>query len=273
MRPAPTTVKLRGRDVVVTAEALEAELERSGPIASLAHVEAVVRAADRARAVARLRRAVAAGEPGVQTREAAMGLVRLDAKEGAAELRGLAARLGGLAGALATAAAFLVEDRVEALAAAVAGDPLLLHASPQAWVYLPRVPAGAACLHGAWIAALAQAAPHLGSTAYRAFLGDVCEAIFRSLQRAGETPEALLDEAGRAFLVDALCAELPGTTDFLAARGMTWLAGALAPSEDAVRSAVERARARFRAEDFQADCEAILSGQPWPPRLSRGGRA
>ena len=75
----------------------------------------------------------------------------------------------------------------------------------------------------------------------------------------------LLGEGGRGFLLDSICAELPGTTDFLAARGMVWLAGTLEPTDDSVRSAIERARSRFRDPAFSADCEAILAMRAWPP--------
>jgi len=100
-------------------------------------------------------------------------------------------------------------------------------------------------------------------SAHRTFLGDVSEAAFRALQN-GAGAEALL-AGGRSSLVDLIVAELPGTTDFLAARGMVWLAGALAPEDDAVKSAIERASSRFHDESFVADCRAILEGNPWPP--------
>ncbi|HEX8950961.1 MAG TPA: hypothetical protein VF945_03900, partial [Polyangia bacterium] len=87
-----------------------------------------------------------------------------------------------------------------------------------------------------------------------------------SLQHGAPAAELLAD-ADRGFLLDTLCAELPGTTDFIAARGMAWLLGALAADDDTVRAAIERARDRFRDPEFQADCEAMLTGAPWPPRL------
>jgi hypothetical protein len=34
------------------------------------------------------------------------------------------------------------------------------------------------------------------------------------------------------------------------------------------RAAIERARDRFRDPQFQADCDAMLGGGAWPPRLS-----
>jgi hypothetical protein len=250
--------------VVIPADELRAELDADGPVRSLAHLEAVVRSGDRARAVGRLRRAVVAGDVGVQTLQAVLGLVRLEAREGADDLRALAARLGGSPGAIARAAAFLVEDRAADLAQALGDDPMLARHSPQAYLPLPRVPDGASLLFTAWLGELVRSSTQLGVTAYRAFLGDVAEAAFRSLQH-GIAVELLMDAHGRAFFVDSMCAELGGTTDFLAARGMAWLLGALEPDDDTARAAIERARARFRDADFQADCEAILSGKPWPP--------
>jgi hypothetical protein len=47
---------------------------------------------------------------------------------------------------------------------------------------------------------------------------------------------------------------------------MAWLLGALEPHDETTRAAVERARDRFRDAEFQADCEAMLTGRPWPPR-------
>src|SRR5207302_4669740 len=96
-------------------------------------------------------------------------------------------------------------------------------------------------------------------------VGDVAEAAFRSLQH-GAQATALLDDDDRELLVDSLCAELPGTTDFIAARGMAWLLGALQPGDETARAAIERARDRFRDPEFQADCDAMLTGAPWPPR-------
>lgn len=264
----PITVTVRGQTIDVSAATLDAALDGDGPFRSLANLEAVVRAPGAgihcARAIARLARAVRAGDVGVFTLQAVYGLLRLSAGEGAPELRSLAARLGGSPGAIALAAAFLVEDRVPELAQAAAADPLLARSSPQPYVHLPRVPADAPLLFGAWVNELRRSATTLGSTAFRAFLGDVAEAAFRALQHGAE-PSALLG-VGAAFLTDAISAELGGTTDFLAARGMAWLLGALAPNDDSARAAIERAQGRFRDPEFQADCSAILAGDPWPPR-------
>jgi hypothetical protein len=258
------TVLAHGRPQVVSVAELTAELDASGPFASLLRLEAVVRANDRGRAVARLRRAIAVAQPGVQTMQAVLGLVRLGAEEAASELRALACRLGGSPGAIARAAAFLVEDRAAELAELAASEPLVARHGPQAYLALPRVPDGAPRLFAAWLSALEHAAITAGVTAYRAFLGDVAEAAFRALQH-GCDAEALLGARGRGFLVDAICAELPGTADFVAARGMAWLAGTLEPGDDTVRAAIERARARFRDPEFQSDCAAMLAARAWPP--------
>jgi hypothetical protein len=260
----PVTVLARGREVTIDPDELDAELLADGPCRSLAHVEAVARANDRERAIARLRRAVAAGSAGTVTMRAVAGLTRLHATEAAEDLRALAARIGGSPGAIARAAAFLVEDRVAELAAELENDALLARHSAQAWVELTRMPPSAPALFGAWIGALQHAATGTGVTSYRAFLGDVAEAAYRTLQHGAEA-ETLLGEEGRSFLLDSICAELPGTTDFLAARGMAWLLGTLEPTDDTVRSAIERARARFRDPAFSADCDAMLAMRAWPP--------
>jgi hypothetical protein len=260
----PVTVQLRGRAHVISVEALRAELDADGPPRSLAHLEAIIRCNDREGAIARLRRIILPGDPGITTLQAAFGLVRLEAAEAAADLRALGGHLGGSPGAIARAAAFLVSDRVEELARACADDELLARHSPQAYLQAPRVPAGAAALFAAWVAALRHEAPRVGVTALRAFLGDVAEAAFRTLQH-GARADDLLSAADRGFLIDVICAELPGTTDFVAARGMAWLLGALEPSDETAQSAIGRARDRFRDPEFQADCDAMLTGQPWPP--------
>jgi hypothetical protein len=260
----PVTVLARGREVTITPEDLELELAGEGPCRSLAHVEAVARANDRPRAIDRLLRAVAAGSAGAVTMQAVAGLVRLHAAEAGPALRTFGEAIGGSPGAIARAAAFLVEDRAEELASALASDPLLARHSPQAYVNVVRAPAGAPLLFAAWIGELQRASSHAGVTAYRAFVGDVAEAAYRTLQQGVEA-ETLLGEHGKSFLLDAICAELPGTTDFLAARGMAWLVGTLEPTDDTVRSAIERARARFRDPAFSADCDAMLAMRAWPP--------
>jgi hypothetical protein len=264
MKLEPVTVQLRGREHVVSVEVLRAELAADGPPRSLAHLEAIVRCNDRPAAIARLRGLVQRGVPGVMTLQAVFGLLRLAAREAAPDLDALGVRLGGSPGAIAHAAAFLVADDAAGLAAAVRGNEVLAHHSPQAYLQLPVLPTGAPQLFSAWIAALRRDATGVGVTALRAFLGDVAEAAFRSLQH-GSTADQLLAPADRAFLADTLCAELPGTTDFVAARGMAWLLGALEAGDETARAAIERARDRFRDAEFQADCEAILTGQSWPP--------
>lgn len=262
----PVTVVVRGRAHVVSVGELRAELDSDGPPRSLATLDAIVRCGDRAAAIARLRKIVRRGDPGVGTLQAIFGLVRLQAADAAEDLDALAARLGGSPGAIARAAALLVADRTDALARAVAGDAVLAHASPQPYLHQPQVPRGAPALFAAWVATLRKEASRLGVTALRAFVGDVAEAAFRSLQH-GADAGALFADADRGFLVDILCAELPGTTDFVAARGMAWLLGALTPDDETARAAIERARDRFRDPEFQADCEAMLTGAPWPPKL------
>jgi hypothetical protein len=232
---------------------------------TLAQIHALVRSQNRGDGIADLRRIVRRGDPHVTTLHAVYALVNLEAAEARDDLEWLGAHLGGSAGAIARAAAFLVVDRVDALAKTIAEDSVLAHASPQAYLHVPRVPAAAPVLFAAWVATLRRESPRLGVTALRAFLGDVAEAVFRSLQH-GARAEELVGESDRGFLVDALCAELGGTTDFIAARGMTWLLGAVAAGDETVRAAIERARERFRDAEFQADCEAILTGAPWPPK-------
>jgi hypothetical protein len=262
----PVTVMVRGRPQVISVAELRAELDADGPPRSLASLEAITRAGDRAGAIARLRGIVRRGDPSVGTLQAVFGLVRLHAADAVGDLEALAAKLGGSPGAIARTAALLVADRVAALATAVTEDVVLARASPQPYLHAPHVPAGAPALFAAWLALLRREAPHLGVTALRAFVGDVAEAAFRSLQHGASATE-LINDADRELLVDTLCAELPGTTDFIAARGMAWLLGALVPGDETVRSAIERARDRFRDPEFQADCEAMLTGAPWPPRL------
>jgi hypothetical protein len=261
---APVTVQLRGRAHLISVADLRAELDANGPPRSLAHLEAIIRCNDRDAAVARLRRIIQPGDPGVTTLQAVFGLVRLDAAQAAPDLEALARQLGGSPGAIARAAAFLVADRGRDLARVAADDELLARHSPQPYLHVGHVPAGADALFATWTAALRREAPHSGVTALRAFLGDVAEAAFRSLQHGAAVAD-ILNTADRAFLVDALCAELPGTTDFVAARGMAWLLGALEPGDETARAAIERARDRFRDPEFQIDCEAMLTGRPWPP--------
>jgi hypothetical protein len=234
---------------------------------TLPQIEALVRSGDRAEAIARLRGVVRRGDARVTTLHAVYGLVRLGAAEAGDDLRELGEHLGGSPGAIARAASFLVADRVASLASLLEGDNVLAHASPQPYAHLGRVPSDAPLLFAAWVATLRKEGPNVGVTALRAFVGDVAEAAFRSLQH-GARAEALMSDADRELVVDTLCAELPGTTDFIAARAMAWLLGALQPGDETARAAIERARARFRDPQFQADCDAMLTGGAWPPRLA-----
>lgn len=196
--------------------------------------------------------------------QAALGRVRQSRAGGepAAELHALAARLDGLPAALARAAALLVEDRAGELARLADGDPLLARQGPIAYAQLKRVPDGAALLFAGWLGALERSTHTLGTTAFRAWLGDVAEAAFRAVQ-LGADADALFGER-KSFLIDAASSELPGTTDFIAARGMVWLLGALARDDESARAAIEKARARFHDAAFIADCDAILGGGRWP---------
>src|SRR6185312_13464858 len=146
----PVTVMVRGRAHTVPVAELRAELDAEGPPRSLASLEAILRCGDREAAVARLRRIVRRGDPGVGTLQAIFGLVRLHARDASEDLEALAVRLGGSPGAIATAAAALVGDRVERLAADVADDATLAHASPQPYLHESRVPDGAPALFAAW---------------------------------------------------------------------------------------------------------------------------
>jgi hypothetical protein len=196
--------------------------------------------------------------------QAALGRVRQSRAGGepASELHELAARLEGLPAALARAAALLVEDRAGELARLSAADPQLTRQGPIAYAQLRRVPDGAPLLFSGWLGTLERGTHSLGTTAFRAYLGDVAEAAFRAVQ-LGADADALLGE-GKSFLVDAASSELPGTTEFLAARGMAWLLGALARDDESARAAVEKARARFHDAAFIADCDAILGDGRWP---------
>jgi hypothetical protein len=268
----------------LTDAELAVELGADGVLRSVVHAQAIIRLGldDDARLPAvyeRLRRALAAGVERLdvgasrpRSMQVVFGLLRLSDRLSAAEradaavLTGtLAARLEGPPSFVARAAALLLANRASELAAESANDALLARHGAQAYLWLPSLPAESALLFGVWIRELERAMAHSGSTAFRAFLGDVAEAAFRALCH-GAAAEQLLGEQGAAFLVDACCAELGGTTDFIAARAMTWLVGVLARDDDTAHAAIERARARFRDASFQSDCTAILaSGAPWPP--------
>lgn len=258
-------IPLQGRIVEVPRAALAAELARAGPIASLALVEAIVLAAPRADAITRLLSGVRSAPPSTVTLTSLLGLVRLDARETAAELIALAPSLAPPLAAATTAAARLFRDELDALCTAIAGDELLAQRVPLVLAAWPRAHE-AHVVFVALLEALDRLQPGLGVTAYRSLLGDLGEAVFRALAR-GADADALLGE-GRALLVDRLSAELPGTPDLAAARGMAWLLGTLAPADDAARSAIERARSRFRDPAFHEDCDVMLGERPgtWPPR-------
>jgi hypothetical protein len=278
-------VPLEGRIVEVPVAALEAELGRRGPIASLALLEGLVRSAAglsahslaRGAVIARLLEGIEPLQPGTITLLSLLGLVRLDAVEAAARLDELAARLPAPLSLVARAAADSVAGHFEALAQAIASDDALAQRAPLVLSATVRPPDELAPALAALLDALARLQPTLGVTAYRAFLGDLAEALFRALQRGGHI-EHLLGTSGApngtpdglpGNLIDRLCAELPSTPDLVAARGMAWLLGTIAPaSDDAVRSALERARARFRDPAFHRDCAAMLGELPglgWPP--------
>ncbi len=259
-------VPLHGRIVEVPRAALTAELARTGPVGSLALVEAIVREAPRADAVRRLCAALVDAEASTLTLTALLALVRLDAAEAAPQLGALT--LPSPLAESARAASLLLARSFATLAAAITSDDLLAQRAPLVLAMAPRLPIGAAPVVAALLAALARLQPTLGISAYRAFLGAVAELLFRALQR-GANLDGLIG-ADREALCDRLTAELPGTPDLVAARGMAWLLGALAPGDDAARSALERARERFRDPAFQRDCDAMLaedSARAWPPSV------
>jgi hypothetical protein len=203
--------------------------------------------------------------------------VRLSAREpfAVAALAAYAARLGGAAGAIPAAGAVLLRDGPAPLCLPDA-DPLLLRQATRALCTIalpgPLVP-GLPPLFAAWLRALQQGGKTLGVQAFRAYLGDVAEALYRVVQRGRPRPDPsqILTEAGRGYLVDTITYELPGTADFLAARQMVWLLPLLGLPDDAGIAAIERARDRFRNEAFHADCAVILSGGPWPPPPAGSG--
>ncbi len=242
---------------------LEQLLEGKGPFDRVADVRAVLHAGQTARTIARFERSLAQAGVGAATLQTSFALLRLDARSSGPLLFSLGKRLGGSPGAIVEAAAFLLEDRVSDLVLAARCSPLLARHSAQPYCHLRRVPKQVAQLFGLWVAELERASSQVGVAALRGFLGDVSEAAFRAFQ-CGAAAGDLLDERAQSWLGDLLCAELPGTTDFLAARGMTWLLGALNPNDDAARAAIERARQRFFDREFQRDCEVILSTGIWP---------
>jgi len=274
---ARIAVPLEGRTVEVPVAALEAELGRRGPIASLALIEAIALCAEgaaphrieRGAAIRRLLDGLDGAQPGTIALLTLLSLVRLDARAAAAPLA--EARLAPPLSTIATAAAYVVDGAFDALATAIAKDDQLAQRAPLVLAAATGAPDGLAPAIAALLDALERLQPTLGVTAYRAFLGDLAEAVFRALQRGGDARRLLGD--GREALIDRLCAELPGTPDLVAARGMAWLLGAIAPGDDAAKNAIERASARFRDPAFHRDCAAMLGELPgvgWPPVV--GGR-
>ncbi len=240
------------------------DLAGSGPLRTTDAVAAIRQAADRRRATARLRRALAAAEPGPVTMQVVYALLQLADAESARVMGAFADRLEGPPRAIVESCALLVRGAYDELATRIDSDPLIARFSPLAFCQLPRRIAEAPPLFARWIEQLRRGASGQGASVYRAFLGDVAEAAYRQIAR-GADPTTLLSEEGCGFFVDSITAELPGTTDFLAARGMVWLLGVLEPTDDTARSAIERARARFRNADFHEECRRILAGEPWPP--------
>ena len=240
------------------------DLAGSGPIPTLEALAAIRGASDRRRVTARLRRALTQAEPGPLTMQVVFALVHLADAQSARALLSLCERLTGPCRAIVETCALLVQQNYAALAERMKSDPLIGRFSPVAFGHDPKIPAEAANLFTLWIEQLRRGATLQGASVYRAFLGDVAEAAYRQIAR-GANPDRLLGEEGRGFFIDAITAELPGTTDFLAARGMAWLLGVLQSNDDTARSAIERARVRFRNADFAEDCRRILAGEPWPP--------
>jgi hypothetical protein len=274
MSAARVAVPLHGRVVEVPVAALEGELDRSGPIASLALIEAITLCSegklghriDGARATMRLGAALEGAQPGPVALLTILSLVRLDDAKAAPALQRAAETLASPLSTTARIAALLLTRQIDELVSAIGDDAELAQRTPLVLTQRPPEPRSLARLTAALLAALARAQPTLGVTAYRAFLGDLAEAAFRALQGGADATELLGD--GREALVDRLCGELPGTPDLVAARGMAWLLGAIAPGDDAARDAIERARARFRDPDFHRDCAAMLGELPdtaWPP--------
>ncbi len=266
---AHVEVPVYGRLVEVPRAAIAAELARDGAVASLALVEAIVRAAPREAAIARLLAALGPGAPATTaTLTALLGLVRLDAREAAAAVGAAAAHLGPPLAASARVAHHALGPTLPALAALIDADDLVAQRAPLVLAAMPAPPPGLADVVAALVRALDRLQPVLGITAYRALLGDVGELLFRAIQR-GADAAALLGDAQEG-LCDRLTAELPGTPELVAARGMAWLLGTLVAGDDASRSAIERACARFRDPAFHRDCAAMLGardeGAPaWPP--------
>ncbi len=271
MRCDHLAVPVYGRIVEVPRARLSSELARRGPIASLALVEAIIRAAPRDAAISRLRLALDGAGTGTNTLAMLLGFLRLSAREAIPALQRATASLPVPLSLTARVVELLLAGEVEVLCALAESDDHVAQRTPLVLTELPAWSPATDPLATALLAALARLQPALGITAYRAMLGDLAEAFFRALQR-GADPASLVGPH-REELLDRLCAELPGTPDLVAARGMAWLLGAIAPQEDAIRSAIERARARFRDPAFYRDCGVMLGEAPsrrWPPRQSPG---
>ncbi len=240
------------------------DLAGSGPIPTRDALFAIEQAGDRKRATARLRRALVDARPGPMTMQIVFAEVRLGDAQSARAMTVLAQRLDGPARAVVESCALIVRGDYATLGARIASDPLIGRFSPIAFCHAPRVTLAGPTLFGRWIELLRRGVSGQGASVYRSFLGDVAEAAFRQIVR-GADPQGLLGDAGVTFFIDAIIAELGGTTDFLAARAMVWLLGVLGPTDETARSTIERARLRFRNADFAEDCRRILAGEPWPP--------
>lgn len=285
---AQIVVRVHGQRKQVSALLLKRELLRSGPPPTLVLIEAILQHAERGAAIARLRDMLkhipeplpAEGHHVVV--RAAQGLMQLGAadEDSLAVLRALAQRLGGDAGAAVEAGVVLLSAGPAGLVGA-SGRPLRQAARALCVLLLlpdpagPRPATGPATpvvldllglsgLTAAWLQDMRRQHKALGVHALRGYLGDVAEALYR-LARRGIGPRQLLSEADCGYLMDLTTGELPGTSEFLAARPMVWLLPLLGALDDAGVAAIERARDRFANEEFHADCAQILAGQPWPP--------
>src|SRR6185295_6330613 len=109
----------------------------------------------------------------------------------------------------------LLEAGPAALAAGPGGDPLLLRWSTRAVAALgrpgalvPEMPQ----LVTAWMGALDLATKTAGAHAFRAFLGDIAEALYRVVLRASPPCRVaeLMSEKEAATILDTITFELPG---------------------------------------------------------------
>ncbi len=275
---ASVQVQVHGHPHDVPLSLVAAEVQRRGPLPRLPLLEAIIQHGERGATLVRLSNMLEVADPqparpGSEhaAMHAALGLLRLSTREPFAllALSGYAGRLGGPAGAILASGVILLRDGPAPLCLPEA-DPLLVRQSTRALATIGRpadlVP-GLLPLFSRFIETLQQAGKTLGVQAFRAYLGDVAEALYRLVQRCDPPPDiaVMLSETDRGYLADTLTFELPGTADFLAARQMVWLLPLLGLPDDAGTAAVERARDRFRNEAFHADCAIILAGGTWPP--------